>query len=181
MNAIYLLLTHTKTPFSKAIAKVTGFPYTHVSLALDDSLFYTYSFGRKNQLNPLAAGFVQENLHQPVFQNATCLVYRLRVSKRQRAQIQELLADIRRNQKSYHYSFLGVISFLFGKKDPRKFHFFCSQFVGIVLQHIAVDLQGKEPYQLLPSDFTHLENLEEIYSGTIRDYPLWERHTIVTN
>ncbi|WP_088825623.1 MULTISPECIES: hypothetical protein [Listeria] len=172
---IYILLTSTNTLLARTIQKSTGFPFSHVSLALDASLFNTYSFGRKSDLNPFQAGFVRENMHEPIFQNATCIIYELQVSKEKYAQIKRSIHKMKRREKLYRYNFLGLFALLFQIPYKRENHMFCSQFVGQTLLEADIKIDNIPPELLKPSDFTAFEPLNEVFSGQLKDYPIFEK------
>ena len=62
MPTIYILLTNTRTAFSRLIGWSTGETYTHVAIALDRELRKVYSFARRNPRFLLPAGLVREDV-----------------------------------------------------------------------------------------------------------------------
>lgn len=176
---VYILLTNTNTLLARTIQKSTGFPFSHVSLALDSSLFYTYSFGRKSDLNPFQAGFVRENMYDPLFQNATCTIYELSVSEEKFSQIKHSIHHMKKNEKHYRYNFLGLFALLFQIPYKRANYMFCSQFVGQTLLEADISIDDIPPEFLKPSDFSAFAPLNEIFSGQLKDYPIFEKETCI--
>src|SRR4051794_27373892 len=80
---IYLLLTDTGTILTRLIKAYTKTPYNHVSIGFDPHLSEVYSFGRKTVHNPFIGGFVKEDVHSVLFQQADCALYSLSVSDHQ--------------------------------------------------------------------------------------------------
>ena len=70
MPTIYILLTNTRTAFSRLIGWSTGETYTHVAIALDRELRKVYSFARRNPRFLLPAGLVREDVRAGVYARA---------------------------------------------------------------------------------------------------------------
>lgn len=66
---IYIILTRSDTFISRLIGFLTKEPFTHASIAFDDSLDRMYSFARLNPKMPLPAGLKEENIHRGFYKN----------------------------------------------------------------------------------------------------------------
>ncbi|WP_234032777.1 hypothetical protein [Paenibacillus faecalis] len=174
-NNIYVLLTDTGTRFTRLIKRYTLAPYNHASLALDNGLKEVYSFGRKCATNPWFAGFVQEDVYEGVYRHfpaTRCVVLRLNVSGKQRAELKQLLQHYKRNKECYKYNLLGLLFLTMKISFAPQNAYFCSQFVAEVLRRIDVNLWDKPSALVTPNDFLIHPMFEIIYEGLLYDYPL---------
>lgn len=170
---IYLLLSHSGSNFSKAINSYTKDEFTHISIALDEELKELYSFGRLHPYNPFLAGFVREDIENGTFsrfQNTVCSLYSLKVSEKQRANIISEIGHFKTESYKYGYNFLGLFTALFDIALPRKYNYFCSQFVSEVLLKSGIEITSKNPGLTSPSDIMAYPELEFLYSGYLREY-----------
>ena len=169
-SRIYLLLTCSGTVLSGAISLFTGDSYTHVSLAFDPALESLCSFARRNHAFPLPAGLVQESLDGGYFSRHSempCALYALPVSraayKRARQKVEKMLE----NQMDYHYSIKGLALCRLGIEEEREGHYFCSQFVGEVLEDSGACALPKPPSLMRPQDYAALPQGQCLYKGSL--------------
>lgn len=170
---IYLVFSKTGTWLARTIKHFTPSSYVHTSISFDDTFSRMYSFGRVNPDNPFSGGFVEENLFEGVYKKndaAECKIYRVPVTRRQ---FNGLNRDIRffyKHRHRYHYNFLGLFGVLVNRPLPRKNHYFCSQFVYMLLKkHGVLDI-GKHPGLVQATDFFDLDNMTLIYEGNIKQF-----------
>lgn len=167
---IYLLLTDTGTLLTQLIKLYTKRPYNHASIAFNSDLSEVYSFGRKTPRNPLIGGFVQENIHSILFNEASCAIYSLTVTKDQFQKMKRYIRKIEVHKEQYRYNFIGLFGVVFNKPVKRKHAFFCSQFVASVLTESNIIDFEKEVSLLEPSDLPYTAEFKLIYEGRLRDY-----------
>jgi hypothetical protein len=167
---IYILLTQTTSVLTKVIKFCTKTPYNHASLAFDDRLEYTYSFGRVNPDDPLIGGFSHERLDAGVFKNATCQLLSLDVTPEQYRKMREHVAQIEANQLKYKFNFIGLFGARFDFEVKRKHAYFCSQFVSKVLQEVGLFPEDFPAYLVKPSDLVEHINLKVEYQGLLSEY-----------
>ena len=174
MKNIYIILSQSGTGISKLLQFFSKKEYNHSSLSLDVSLNEFYSFGRKKVNNFLIGGFVIEHKDKGVFAkfpNTPCTVLEISIDDEQYEKLQEIINIFISNKDIYKYSFIGV-PFVHSKITiKRKNKFFCSQFVGYVLNSIGVKTI-KATEHLEPIDFMKTENSRIIYTGYLQDYSL---------
>ena len=108
-KTIYIVLTETGSLLSRAIQMYTQENFNHVSIALDPELKEMYSFGRKQENNPLIGGFVQEDVHSKLLRKANCAIYEYKISDKQYEMLREEIAFFKRDQDKFKYNFLGLI------------------------------------------------------------------------
>lgn len=190
MKTIYILLTRSQTSISKLIYLVTGgAPFTHVSLAFDDELSTLYSSARKNGYTILPSGPCQEHLNKGIFKiqkGIPCALYALEVPDEAYERAKRRTAHMVAHQDFYRYNTLGAILCAMNISWDRRRHFFCSQFVGEILQKSgAVDLP-KTASLMTPCDYRELPGMRCLYQGHLEDLPqrqnmdLGEDETIVS-
>jgi len=167
---IYILLTQTTSALTKFIKFCTKKPYNHVSLAFDERLEYTYSFGRINPNDPLIGGFSHERLDAGVFKDATCQLLSLDVTPEQYRKMRERVAHIEANQVKYKYNFIGLFGAKFNFRVDRKHAYFCSEFVSKVLQEVGLFPEDFPPYLVHPVDLVKHVNLKVEYQGSLAEY-----------
>ncbi|CAH1200463.1 hypothetical protein PAECIP111893_01387 [Paenibacillus plantiphilus] len=167
---IYVLLTDTGTLFTRLIRMFTKAPLNHASIALDRELKEVYSFGRKNQRNPLIGGFVREDMTSEMFDRATCALYYCSVSKKTYDKIRMHIEEIERNEHRYKYNLLGLFGVLINKRIVRKNAYFCTQFVASILEENGVLVSSKPSDLVTPSDIEQAKALNQVYRGSLQGY-----------
>lgn len=167
---VFVVLTDTGTLFTRTIKYFTKDPLNHASIAFDEQLNEVYSFGRKNPNNPFIGGFVKEDMRGPLFKQATCAIYRCKVTQAEYAQMRLLIEHMEMNQSQYRYNFLGILAVLFNIQMKREYAYFCSQFVASVFERSGVYLVNKSPLLVRPGDFPHTPLLELVYQGPLQAY-----------
>ena len=167
---IFVLLTDTGSNLTKLIKMVTKNPYNHASIAFDEKLEYTYSFGRLYPENPLIGGFSHERLDTGVFKGARCQVLSLEVSENQYIKLKERITKMEINQEKYKYNFLGLFGALAGVDIPRKHAYFCSQFVAKVFQEVGLFPEDLPPFLTSPNDIAQAMNVTIAYEGALDEY-----------
>lgn len=167
---VYILLSQTTSVLTKFIKFCTKNPYNHVSLAFDERLEYTYSFGRILPDDPLIGGFAHERLDTGVFKDATCQLLSLDVTPEQYRKMRERVAYIEANQIKYKYNFIGLFGARFNFKVDRKYAFFCSEFVSKVLQEVGLFPEDFPSHLVTPPDLVQYINLKVEYQGPLAEY-----------
>lgn len=179
---IYIMLTNTGTVFTRLIKCFTGAPYNHASISLDPQLNELYSFGRKEALSPLNAGFVREDVYYGTyryFPNTTCEILRLEVTPRQKEAVRAAIDYYKRNKERYSYNLIGLLGVLMRRDLQIKNACFCSQFVAEVLSKGGVGLWNDRPSALVtPQDFRQHGRLESVYAGRLQEYPELDKNKL---
>lgn len=167
---VYILLSQTTSALTRFIKFCTKKPYNHASLAFDERLEYTYSFGRINPNDPLIGGFAHERLDAGVFKDATCQLLSLDVTPEQYDKMRKRVAYIEANQVKYKYNFIGLFGARFNFKVDRKHAYFCSQFVSVVLQEVGLFPEDFPSHLATPTDLVEHINLKVEYQGSLAEY-----------
>ncbi|MEI5908873.1 hypothetical protein WAK64_17630 [Bacillus spongiae] len=174
MKELYILLTDTGTTLNRTIKLVTNAPYNHASISLDEKLNHVFSFGRKQPINPLYGGFIQEDFVDGTFSwypDTTCAIYKLSVSEREYEKVFQLISEFEKHKHSYRYNFFGLFGVPLNYPIEIPFSYFCSQFVADLLKQSGIKLFNKRSSLVSPDDFRKINRLELIYEGRIYDYP----------
>lgn len=178
MKSVYLLLTCSTTSMSRLIRLVTSEQYTHVSVGLNPELFPLYSFARRFSYFPFPAGLVEERLERGYWERypqTPCLLLECRVSNQAYTRILFRIRRMMRKSKKYKYSILGVLFCFFNWELSRKRRYFCSQFVGELLQKYGSTQLPKPSSLMHPVDFTRMSSVSPLYRGTVAGLLHWVR------
>ncbi len=169
---VYILLTDTGTVFTRLIRLYTRKPYNHASISFDPSLERVYSFGRKTAKNPFIGGFVQEDVKNGLFKQATGVVLSFTITEQQWQQMRAYIQQLEEEKDKYRYNFLGLIAIIFNMPFNRKNAFFCSQFVASVLKESDIVDFDKPISLVTPHDLQQVNHFQAIYQGKLKDYKL---------
>lgn len=170
MKSVYILVTSTRTVFSRGMRMVVTDEFTHASISLDREMRQVFSFARKHEKLMLPAGFVREDIYSGVYgknPDAPCALLELNVSDEVYARIARRLYSMISCAEDYRYSILGVFLCKFDIAYNRERHYFCSQFVADVLENSGA-MQMPKPVSLMrPSDFCRIPKLKLVYRGPL--------------
>lgn len=158
---------------SRTLKLYTKDPYNHISIGFDRNLNVLFSFGRKTLRNPLNGGFIQEGKNKGiygVFSNTTCCVYKILITDKEFENIKANIDIFNQEKEEYKYNFLGLFTAIFGFPLNRRYHYYCTQFVGKVLSNSKIVEFKKDISFLKPVDFCDLKNSKLIYQGLLSDY-----------
>ncbi len=170
MKSLYIILTRSETVLSRMVYLLTRDTYTHASLAFDEALDTLYTSSRKNGRTLFPAGPCREYLHAGYLgrhPHIPCAVYELRVSDEIYSCAVQEAALIMDNADEYHFNIIGLLLCRFDIPYHRKRHFFCSQFVGEVLNRSKAVRMPKAISLMRPSDYMSLPGLKCRFTGSI--------------
>ena len=154
-NKIYILLTDTKTNFSKVSKFITKAPYNHVSIAFDRNLDEIYAYAISND-NGMRGGIMRETKEE--LNGAHYSLYEMNVSLETMFKIKSRVIELYENVEDTKYNYLGLINAIFKReifKSDEKSMMFCSQFVVELLRSADIQLMSKRgsstvtPYDLV--------------------------------
>lgn len=181
MKTIYILLTRSNTILSKIVHLITRDSYTHVSISFDKSLQPLYSSSRKNGETLFPAGPCKEHFHKGYYKKnplIPCALYELQVSDDVYQTAQAEVQNIIDNADDYSFNIWGLLLCRLNIPFHRKGHFFCSQFVGEILQRSQALELPKDTSLMRPVDYMKIPELDCRYRGWLRDL-LRERSSFV--
>lgn len=172
MKKIYILLSRTNTVPARIIRKFAKGEFSHVSVSLTPRTDCFYSYARRHVDIPLFAGFISEDIHTKVFARypeAHCALFSISVSDRGYERAKALIRHFVKNRKKATYNFLGAVTVKLGLSIKRKYKFTCSQFAAFLLDYTRDVKLPKDPYLMLPNDFTTISGMELLYDGKLKD------------
>jgi len=176
---LYVMLSMTGTPLSRAIRFTTKDPYSHCSISLDDKLHEMYSFGRLIKYTMIFAGLVHEvpdrNVYR-IYDHTLCAIYEVDVTEEQYKEAKDYLRRLWNKRKYLSYNTPGLVLARFNRYPSIPNSYYCSQFVALVLQHVGVDFTTKNYRAVRPNDFRNNPKLKLIYEGELRDY--WNENCV---
>jgi DNA polymerase III alpha subunit (gram-positive type) len=165
---VYVLLTDTKSMFSKVARHITGDPYNHVSVALDDTLTTGFTFNISNGLSR-TGGFLREDLKKEM-RGSRYSMYRVAVTPEMYLKLENRLNDYFTKVSETSYNFFGLVNAIARKgifKDEEG-QMICSQFVASLLHEIGITIFKNRPLSAVrPYDFVKTKMLEFVKRGTI--------------
>lgn len=171
MPIIYLIETNNHTALSQSIRFFSRYPYNHLSISLDPSLSEVYSFGRREPLNPLMAGFAKEDFSHPFYKDSVGRVYALQANFQEYEIIENQLHSFSLNPLAWHYNLLGLLPAYFQYSWDRSDHFFCSEFVATLLKSAGILSPLTRPSLMHPKDVIEAVHPSCIYDGRLQQYP----------
>jgi hypothetical protein len=143
---VYVVLSNTKSPASKAIAFFTGAPFNHVSIAFDPDLETLVSYNGGN--NSGKPGLNRETLEElRRVPGSAHLVYAITVPEEQKEAMLERIAQI--NVEGSSYNLLGLVT----NRSAKPNIMFCSQFVPSLLGDTGVTVPPRTSARVRPMDF----------------------------
>lgn len=176
---LYVMLSMTGTPLSRAIRFTTKDPYSHCSISLDDKLHEMYSFGRLIKYTMIFAGLVHEipdrNVYR-IYEHTLCAIYEVDVTEEQYKEAKDFLRRLWNKRKYLSYNTPGLVLARFNRYPSIPNSYYCSQFVALVLQHVGVDFTTKNYRAVRPNDFRNSPKLKLVYEGELRDY--WNENCV---
>lgn len=169
-RTVYLLLTRSETYFSRLIHHFTKGEFTHASIGLEGPRGPFYSFARRDPKRALPAGLIQEHAESGFFSlhpHIPCCLYELEVTEDTYQFICRRLKGMYEHREQYHYSLLGTMACLLGRRFVRRHYKFCSEFVAEVLcESGALELE-RAPSLTRPMDLCRIERLRPIHRGEV--------------
>lgn len=172
MKKIYILLMQSSTILSRIVRCVTGAPYTHVSISFEETLQPLYSSSRKNGETLFPAGPCTEPFHRGYLSkhpNIPCALYELEVTDEVYRTAKEEVSRIVDNNEDYGFNILGLIFCQLHIPHRRDGHYFCSQFVGEVLEKSHALALPKDISLMHPADYMGLPELRCRFMGLLGD------------
>ena len=147
---IYILFSATPYRMGRMIRFVTGEPYNHVSLALEEDLNQLYAFARRYYRTPFYGGFVTEKPDRFHHRDTTAHVRlcRIPVTGDQWQAIRSRLDKMEDHPSRYLYNHLSALTAPIHIKVTIRDAFTCAEFVVSVLHSIGLDFDPRRFYTI---------------------------------
>lgn len=172
MKKIYILLTKSGTIVSRLVSLFTKDKYTHVSISFEECLQPMYSSSRKNGVTILPAGPCVENFYRGYLKRhplIPCALYELKVSEEVYNEAKKNVEVIIENADKYGFNLLGLMCCGMNISFRRDRKYFCSQFVGEILNNSKALKLPKETTLMRPSDYMVIPELNCVFVGTLKE------------
>lgn len=170
MKSIYIVLTKSTTFLSRLVYFITRDKYTHVSISFEKELQPLYSSSRKNGCTLFPAGPCKESFYygyMSTHKHIPCAVYELKVSDEVYKMAKREAEEIIENADEYHFNILGLLLCRLNIPYHRKNNYFCSQFVGEILEKSNAIKLPKDYTLMRPTDYMKLPELRCRHIGKL--------------
>ena len=110
MKNLYVILPQSETLVAAIARKLTKYPYSHVTLSLDDDLEVFYSFSRLRNDSPLISGFAKEyrsHLASKQGVKLKCKIFKIPITKKEYDRINEFIKQ-NANDKELLFNYLSM-------------------------------------------------------------------------
>lgn len=165
---VYILLTDTKTRFSRISRLVTKDPYNHVSLSLTEDFQELYTYALVS-VNGMKGGLKLET--REMLKGANYSLYRLDVTESIHAKLVDLLEDVEQRINQTRYNHLALINLIFKRNifdSGEDSKMVCSQFVTEILKAAGVELfNNRHSSTIRPYEFVKSKLLKHVKRGKI--------------
>ena len=147
---LYVLFSATPYRMGRMIRFVTGEPYNHVAIALEEDLRELYAFARRYYHTPFYGGFVTEHSCRYHHNGATADIRlcRLPVTQAQWEQLNRRLSYMRAHPQRYLYNHLSALAAPFHQKITVRDAYTCAEFTVSVLQELGFDFNSRMFYTI---------------------------------
>jgi len=167
---IYIVLTDTKTTFSKISKWVTKQPYNHVSLAFTEDMGTLYTYAIVTTDNGRRGGVKVER--RELLAGAHYSLYRLDVNEGVALKVKSLVDSMVEYPPGTRYNHLALINAVLGKpvfKSDSVNSYICSQFIVEVLREAGVPLfKGRDATTVKPYDLVKYKALKHVRRGKFK-------------
>lgn len=166
---MYILLTDTKTFFSRVSKMVTKDPYNHVSVMFDPNFEEIYTYALKTAKNGFKGGIKREYVED--LDGANYSLYKVSVTKDMYELVKKHVIELESRHDDTSYNHLALINTIF-KRDvfnsAEDEAMICSQFVYEVLKLGGIQLfKGRSATSLRPYEFVRSKLLQFVKRGLV--------------
>lgn len=180
---LYVLFSATPYRMGRMIRFVTGEPYNHVAIAMEEDLNELYAFARRYYHTPFYGGFVTEHPYRYHHNGSTAQIRlcRLPVSEDQWQQLRQRLSRMSANPERYLYNHLSALMAPIHRKVTVKDAFTCAEFTVSVLQDLGYDFSDRLFYSI--GDIADKLDPYHYYDGKFpvppeENSPFFDRHPV---
>lgn len=182
LKPVYVIMIEGKSYFSNAIKTITHDIYSHIAISLDPSLHNMYSFGIAKKGTNERQGFRKEDIDDlPI--GGRIGVYTFFVGPEAYANIEGFIQRFVDNAEKTSYSYINLFTYLFNIPYNKEWSLICSQFVSRCLQAADINITGKDPSKVSPSDMNKALSAEQriysVYSGLASKYEVGKMKNLI--
>lgn len=155
MRNLYVVLPRSETFVAKVARFLTKYPYSHVTLSLDDNLEVFYSFSRLRNDAPLISGFAKEyRSHLASKKNVklTCKIFKIPITNNEYKKIEAFIEENKNDDTLlFNYLSMATLTILKGFDVYKTQN--CCGFVAQALELTDKFKLDKPYYKYFPKDF----------------------------
>lgn len=169
-HAVYILLTDTKTQFSRLSKLVTRDPYNHVSISFDRNFKEIYTYALQTAKNGIRGGVKKES--RRILKGAQYALYKINVTNEVYEKIKTQVKYFTKHITDTSYNHLALLNTIFQKeifKSRDKMQMICSQFIAVIFESAGVQLlKDRAASTIKPYEFVKSKLLKFVEEGIIR-------------
>lgn len=176
-RAIYLVFSFAPaSSMARAIIAYTEGSFSHVAIALEESLTNMYSFTitRGNRFSNIEGGFTYENIWDYRLQQILIQVNRVWVNDIQYDRIRQQISVMAKIKNRTAYNLKGLIRYVLKEKyETEQESMYCSEFIMHLLNGAGVEISGNGMEQISPQELADkVKKLEGdvVYLGRAEEY-----------
>lgn len=180
---IYILFSATPYRMGRMIRFVTGEPYNHVAIALEENLSALYAFARRYYHTPFYGGFVTEYPYRYHHNGTTAHVRicRIPVTQEQLDALRQRMQAMDAHAHRYLYNHLSALTAPIHRKVAVRDAYTCAEFVVSVLSSLGLEFDPRRFYTI--GDIADKLASYHSYSGEFpvppeEDSVFFQRHPI---
>lgn len=155
MKNLYVVLPRSETFVARVARILTKYPYSHVTLSLDDKLEVFYSFSRLRNDAPLISGFAKEyrsHLASKKGVKLTCKIFKIPITNVEYKKIKKFIEDNKNDDTLlFNYLSMATLTILKGFHVHKTEN--CCSFVAKALELTDKFKLEKPCYKYFPKDF----------------------------
>ncbi len=158
MKHVYVILVKSMTKIGDITRLFTRYPFSHVSISLDDDLERFYSFSRYYHNSPVISGFTSEyrsHLAAKKNTNLYCIIYKIPVSDEEYEKVKNKIISMRKD-KELMYNYFSLLAMAIKKGVKVYKSYTCTSFVAETISLIDKIKLPKSPELFFPKDFEKL-------------------------
>ena len=165
MKNLYIILPESETTVAKIARKLTNYPYTHVTMSLDDNLEIFYSYSRLRNDSPLISGFAKEyrsHLASKQGVKLKCKIFKIPITNNEYKKINEFIKTNEEDKEIlFNYLSMATLTILKGFEVHKTQN--CCGFVAQVLELTSKIKLDKPYYKYLPEDFDNMLSKDYLF------------------
>lgn len=134
-HKLYIMISKTDTGIGTLIRQVSGYPYNHVSMTLDESFHHWVSFARFHQNTPLYGGYIREPAERFLAKGQTIdvRIFALELTPERYEELRQLFAKAGTPDSGYIYNYLELVTLSMGVAFPIRNAYSCLGFANAVM------------------------------------------------
>ena len=167
-SKVYVVLTNTGTAFSKISKAITGDPYNHISISIDEDMTDMFTFSLFNK-NGYSGGFKRET--RKGLRGSKYSLYSIGIPTELKERIVDHMKELESGISNTRYGYKSLVNIVFNSKvfDTEENELICSHFVASVFDEVGINLfKNKDISMIKPYEFVKSKLLKFERRGVIK-------------